>query len=269
MARRLYLGNLSSKTNQDDVTSYFEQFGKVVEVRVMSEKHFGFVEFDTSRSAEEAVRELNGKEFMGTSIVVEYAKEGRRRNDYDAPERSHAPRRRPAGYRLMVDGISRDTSWQDLKDFGREAGNVSFADIDRDVPGRGILEYLSRSDAEFAAKDLDGRDLRGQPVTVTFAEDRGPDNFRRDDRDRYRGDRYDRDRYSDRDRFRDERPRRGRSSSPPRREDRARSPPPPREFDEKRRDDAYERRRDDRKRDDRDRFEERPNRHQNSHSKGS
>ena len=33
------------------------------------------------------------------------------------------------------------------------------------------MEYLSRSDAEFAAKDLDGRDLRGQPVTVTFAED--------------------------------------------------------------------------------------------------
>ena len=26
---------------------------------------------------------------------------------------------------------------QDLKDFGREAGSVSFADIDRDVPGQG------------------------------------------------------------------------------------------------------------------------------------
>jgi hypothetical protein len=28
---------------------------------------------------------------------------------------------------------------QDLKDFGREAGNVSFADIDRDVPGQGYI----------------------------------------------------------------------------------------------------------------------------------
>lgn len=28
---------------------------------------------------------------------------------------------------------------QDLKDFGREAGNVSFADVERDAPGRGYV----------------------------------------------------------------------------------------------------------------------------------
>jgi hypothetical protein len=33
---------------------------------------------------------------------------------------------------------------QDLKDFGREAGSVSFADIDRDVPGQGCV-CLSKS----------------------------------------------------------------------------------------------------------------------------
>jgi hypothetical protein len=32
--------------------------------------------------------------------------------------------------------------FQDLKDFGREAGNVSFADIDRDVPGQGYFVSL-------------------------------------------------------------------------------------------------------------------------------
>lgn len=74
-----------------------------------------------------------------------------------------------------------------MKDFGREAGSVSYADIDRDVPGEGsvpfvdqllsgfdydildsILEYLSREDAERAVKELDGRDLRGQPVRVNL-----------------------------------------------------------------------------------------------------
>lgn len=29
---------------------------------------------------------------------------------------------------------------QDLKDFGREAGSVSFADIDRDSPGQGYAK---------------------------------------------------------------------------------------------------------------------------------
>ena len=33
---------------------------------------------------------------------------------------------------MLLDSIA-----QDLKDFGREAGSVSFADIDRDVPGQG------------------------------------------------------------------------------------------------------------------------------------
>lgn len=77
---------------------------------------------------------------------------------------------------------------QDLKDFGREAGNVSFADIDRETPGQGyigvprmlfsvlirlvrILEYLNREDAERAVKELDGKDLRGQAVRVDLFED--------------------------------------------------------------------------------------------------
>jgi len=205
---------------------------------------------------------------------VEFAKESRpRREVHDVPDRGYPPRRRPAGIRISVDNISRDTSWQDLKDFGREAGSVSFADIDRDVPGRGILEYLSRDDAEQAVKILDGKDLRGQPVTVTFSEDRGgPDNFRRDDRsyrDDRRDDRYDRhrdDRYRD-DRHRDA-PRRGRSGSPPprSRDDRARSPR--RDYDDKRStrgddrgSEPYERRRDDRRREER--YEDRPSRHSN------
>jgi hypothetical protein len=34
-----------------------------------------------------------------------------------------------------------------------------------------ILEYLNRDDAERAVKELDGRDLRGQPVRVNLYED--------------------------------------------------------------------------------------------------
>ncbi|KAH8117072.1 RNA-binding domain-containing protein [Phellopilus nigrolimitatus] len=267
MARRLYLGKLPSDTRTEDVSKMFDAFGRVVDVRVMT--GFGFVEYESSRDAEDAVRDLNGRSFLGANIVVEFAKENRgRRGDYDAPERGFPPRRRPAGIRITVDNISRDTSWQDLKDFGREAGSVSFADIDRDVPGRGILEYLSREDAERAVKQLDSKELRGQAVLVTFAEDRGgPDNFRRDDG--YRGDRYSRndhddrysgrDRYDREDRYREERPRRGRSISPlPRRDDRARSP---REDRKSARDDPYEKpyeRRSDRKREER--FEDRPSR---------
>ncbi|KAF9652923.1 hypothetical protein BDM02DRAFT_3183260 [Thelephora ganbajun] len=267
MARRLYLGRLPVDARSDDVAKFFDGYGRIVDVRVMT--GFGFVEFENSRDAEDALNAFNGKSFMGTNIVVEFAKESRpKRDTYDADRAVRA--RRPPGHRLIVSGISRDTSWQDLKDFGREAGSVSFADIDRDNVGEGILEYQSREDVERAVKQLDGKELRGQTVRVAADNDRGPDNYRRDERrdDRYR---------DNRDRYREERPpyRRERSRSPPPRRDvderRPRSPPR-REFDD-RRSSGYDRRedrrapetfpreaRDDRRRDERKR-EEKDDRH--------
>jgi hypothetical protein len=34
------------------------------------------------------------------------------------------------GFRVEVEGIEGSTSWQDLKDFAREAGSVVYADIE-------------------------------------------------------------------------------------------------------------------------------------------
>ncbi|KAI0317465.1 hypothetical protein OF83DRAFT_1121268 [Amylostereum chailletii] len=170
MSRRLYLGKLPPDSRTEDVQKFFDGYGKIVDCRVMT--GFGFVEFDSSRDAEDALQQFNGKSFMGSSIVVEFAKESRPRREPYVDDRYGAPRaRRPPGIRIIVSGISRDTSWQDLKDFGREAGSVSFADIERDVPGQGILEYLVREDAERAVKELDGKDLRGQPVRVAMGDE--------------------------------------------------------------------------------------------------
>jgi len=238
MSRRLYLGKLPPDVRQEELTKFFDGFGRIVDCRVMT--GFGFVEFESSRDAEEVVTQFNGKSFMGSPIVVEFAKEGRSRprEPYEDRHGRAPPRtRRPPGVRLIVSGISRDTSWQDLKDFGREAGSVSFADIDRDVPGQGILEYINRDDADSAIKTLDGKDLRGQSVRVALAEER---DYRRDDR--YREDRFDRG-----ERFNRDGPRRDRSRSPYRREDRER-------YDERRYDDRRRsppRRDDDRRHDDR------------------
>ncbi|KAF9527025.1 hypothetical protein CPB83DRAFT_816357 [Crepidotus variabilis] len=167
MSRRLYLGRLPTDARSEEVSKLFEGYGRIVDVRVMT--GFGFVEFESSKDAEDALQNFNGKPFMGANIVVEFAKETRpRREPQEERGGGGARARRPPGIRLIVSGISRDTSWQDLKDFGRDAGNVSFADIDRDYPGQGILEYLSREDADRAVKELDNKDLRGRPVRVNY-----------------------------------------------------------------------------------------------------
>jgi splicing factor, arginine/serine-rich 4/5/6 len=63
MARRLYLGRLPPDTRQDDVNKFFDGFGRIVDCRVMT--GFGFVEFESSRDADDALQHFQGKPFMG------------------------------------------------------------------------------------------------------------------------------------------------------------------------------------------------------------
>ncbi|KAG8964831.1 hypothetical protein FRC03_001300 [Tulasnella sp. 419] len=222
-SRRLYLGRLPHDTRPEDISKHFEGYGRIVDCRVMT--GFGFVEFEDSKDADDVVHHFNNKPFLGQSIIVEFAKDTRRRDPEPRERRESGPRRRQPGFRINVTGISRDTSWQDLKDFGREAGSVIFADVDRD--GAGVLEYPTLDDAEYAVRQLDGTELRGVPVKLaldTTGARRSPPRRERS-RSPYR-------RREDRDRDR------RRSRSPPRRYDDRREERGDREY---RRDDRRER----------------------------
>ncbi|GAA5853194.1 hypothetical protein JCM8547_000236 [Rhodosporidiobolus lusitaniae] len=271
--RRLYIGRVPQQASNRDFQEYFGSLGKLVEVRIMA--GFAFIEYDQLRDAEQAVAEYNNKDFLGERILVEFAKPPRAMDDrfgpprggyggggyggpppprgygggygYDMPPRN-PPARPGSGYRLVVSGLAQGTSWQELKDFGRTIGNVSFADVDRSDPNIGFIEFSSRRDADDAISSLSGKDLNGSTVTLSEdrnapaprggydsrPSDRGYDrrdryDDRRDDRDRdrrddRRSDDRDRrdDRRDDRDRRRSPTPERRRSRSPARR----RSPSP-------------------------------------------
>jgi len=69
---------------------------------------FGFIEFETLEDAEHATR-LNGREFQGIPLVVEFAKENRPRREPPRDMRSSG--RRP-GVPVIVSNVSREVSWQ-------------------------------------------------------------------------------------------------------------------------------------------------------------
>ncbi|KAL1762090.1 hypothetical protein FB107DRAFT_285530 [Schizophyllum commune] len=245
MGRRLYLGKLPPDTAPEDVKKTFGAYGTVVDCRVMT--GFGFIEYESSKDAEDAVNEMNGKTFNGNSAP-------------GTPlTSSSAPRRRPGGFRVLVTGVSRDTSWQDLKDFGREAGSVTFADIDRDVPGQGSVNFVAKRTACLRPSPVSSSTCRAMMRTMLSATSTargGADNYRRDSR-------YDRDDRRDYDRRdydrRDDRGYRGGRSRSPRRDRyddrRARSPPPRRDLDDRKPSGPDDR---DRRRDDK--VEDRPSR---------
>ncbi|KAJ7284317.1 hypothetical protein O6H91_13G026000 [Diphasiastrum complanatum] len=73
---RLYVGRLSTRTRSRDLEDLFSKYGRIREVDV---KHdFAFVEFKDHRDADEARHYLDGKEFDGNRIVVEFARRGPR-----------------------------------------------------------------------------------------------------------------------------------------------------------------------------------------------
>lgn len=135
-------------------------------------------------------------------------------------------------YRVIVSNLPVGTSWQDLKDLGREAGQIAFADVSASRPEEGVLEYQSREDMERAVSKIDGVELRGNKLRVEADSRASPPRESRDYRDRS-----------------------------PRRDDRDRSPLPSR-----RRDDSPPRRRDDDDLDGGDRREPLPSRRSASRS---
>lgn len=75
---KLYVGNLSYSTKEDDLRKLFEEYGEVTEVNLITEggrsKGFGFVTFADDAMAKAAVDALNDKEVDGRNLTVNVAR---------------------------------------------------------------------------------------------------------------------------------------------------------------------------------------------------
>lgn len=77
---RLFVGNLSYQTAENDLQDYFAQAGTVTSVNLMMDKMtgksrgFAFVEFATAEEANKAVEDFHNKEFQGRSLTVNIAR---------------------------------------------------------------------------------------------------------------------------------------------------------------------------------------------------
>ncbi len=82
--KKVYVGNLSFKLNDADLSEVFEASGTIVSARIIKDratdrsKGFGFVEFETEAEAKEALK-LDGQEFEGRPLKVSLAREQRPR----------------------------------------------------------------------------------------------------------------------------------------------------------------------------------------------
>lgn len=195
MSTRLFFGHLARGTSQRHLESFISDFGDIREVAVVD--RYGFVDFRSPRDAADALRELNGKTFRGERIIVEYAR------SRGGPRERRDTRRGPPArskHRIIVENVSSRATWKDLKDHMRRAGEVCFADVHRERPGEGIVEYERYDDFKYALSKLQDSEFFGKKIYLV-------DDSRSSSRS-----------------HRDRSPRRGRSGSRSPRQERNRSP---------------------------------------------
>lgn len=79
MSTRLFVGNLSFDTNEQDLRDLFGQTGTVVDVKVVADREtgrprgFAFVEMSSDGEATQAIAQVNGRDLGGRSLRVNEA----------------------------------------------------------------------------------------------------------------------------------------------------------------------------------------------------
>jgi RNA recognition motif-containing protein len=88
MSKKLYVGNMSYNTTNEELQQLFSEYGTISEVKIITDqisnrsKGFGFVTFEDANSCQGAIDALNGFEFNGRTLKVNIAEDRAKKRDF-------------------------------------------------------------------------------------------------------------------------------------------------------------------------------------------
>merc|ERR1711970_33140 len=160
-SRQVYIGYLPNDARMEDVEDFFKGYGPIKSINL--KPGYGFVDFESIRDAEDAVKDLDGKRMCGETVDIQHAKgpghkktrdrysnsisssrvivrDTRRsrdrsprrrsyRSSYRSRSRSRSPPRRYSpprakGHKLLVSNISTRCRSKNLSDAIREVTKI-------------------------------------------------------------------------------------------------------------------------------------------------
>jgi len=194
--QRVYVGNLTGDVRERDIEKFFKGYGKLGEISIKN--GYGFVDFEDYRDADDAVHDMDGKDIRGTRVRIEIARERRDNRDRGGRgggrdfnrggrdfrggggghrdgggHRRGNPPGRKTEYRVTVENLSSRTSWQDLKDYFRAAGEITYTNAHKPRQGEGIVEFGDKRGLEYAMDKLDDTELDGRRIKLIEEKPRG------------------------------------------------------------------------------------------------
>jgi len=146
---------------------------------VEMKNRFAFVGFYNKRDAGAAIDGMDGKDFEGNKLIVEWTKgqpRGKRggrdsrgsdrdyrdRQNHNSSVRRKVPPER-SDYRVVVSNVPEKCHWTELKDKFREAGYVVFGDV---WGSRGVVEFKYEEDMKIAIKKFNKSEWKGYTLRV-------------------------------------------------------------------------------------------------------
>lgn len=204
---RVYVGNLPWQTSWQDLKDHMRKAGNVTRADVFIDetgrsKGCGIVEYSTPEEAQNAIKTLNDTKLDETERLI-FVREDREeraftpavvprgggglgrgmvrggRGGFNPHPHPHPgmgrggfvpPPPSARGRQVFIGNLPYTTSWQDLKDRFRQAGNIIRADVLLDTTGRskgqGTVLFESPGDAQKAIRMFDNTDFMQRIITV-------------------------------------------------------------------------------------------------------
>merc|ERR1712147_40033 len=71
-SKQVYIGYLPNDARMEDVGEFFKGYGAIKSINL--KPGYGFVDFESVRDAEDAVKDLDGKRMCGETVDIQHAK---------------------------------------------------------------------------------------------------------------------------------------------------------------------------------------------------
>ena len=132
MSFRVYVGRLHEDSSEARLRDVFSRFGQLASIE--RKKDYAYVFYENSEEADAAIAGMNGTELDGNTLLVENSRSNRDVNKTKPVKRFDL--------RVLVEGLHARISWQDLKDWARQAGDVTFSNVfTREGLHMGVVEF--------------------------------------------------------------------------------------------------------------------------------
>jgi len=165
----VFIRNLDPQIGPKELHDTFSQFGNIVSCKVASyssgqSKGYGYVHFENSSSAEQAIKIVNGKRIGAETVQVT--------NFIPRPERLQ--RIEQTWTNVYVKDLDLSVHEEQLhaifSEFGEVTSCVVMRKENRDSKGFGFINFKHHRDAVIAVQQMDKREVAGKPIICCRAQ---------------------------------------------------------------------------------------------------